>query len=88
MLTGQAKKDYQKRWIAEKRAEVSRKALQNEPGLSNSVEPDTNIPVVEPSNVEPSIVEPVEPVEPQGFRRVTGELTRERQTSQRGFNDT
>lgn len=63
-------KKAQKAWIAKKRAkakESTKKDIQDAPESTNSVEPDTNIPLVEPKSVsnpnEPIVSNP-KPVEP------------------------
>lgn len=42
-------KEAQKRWIAEKRAKLQKKDVQDGSGSTNSIEPEPNIPLVEPN---------------------------------------
>lgn len=73
MLTGEAKKVYQRKYMQKRRKRVVA-----------PVRPT----VLDPVNVRPNMLDPVRPLVSTmaHFERLRGELTKQRQLSEQGFN--
>lgn len=79
MLKGKAKTDYQREYMRKRRKAMGRLRL-NKPPLE-TVRPNLSVRPELPAF--PVVLDlPIQPI-----RRFTGELTKERQVSRKGFND-